>query len=97
MSVIISEIKEAIRYYKRIPDFRKVTRAFERGEESLPISISVQTISACNAECVFCPYPTRIDPFPNLVKEFFSIIIIFIKNMADIFNHFRAYCRDSFY
>src|SRR3990172_5608141 len=57
MSVIISEIKEAIRYYKRIPDFRKVTRAFERGEESLPISISVQTISACNAECVFCPYP----------------------------------------
>jgi len=56
MSVIISEIKEAITFYKRIPDFRKVTRSFERGEESLPISVSVQTISACNASCVFCPY-----------------------------------------
>lgn len=56
MSVIINEIKEAIKYYRRIPNFRKVVRATRQDEEILPVSVQVQTISACNAECVFCPY-----------------------------------------
>ena len=57
MPVIISEIKEAIRYYRRIPNFRKVVHAVERGEETLPVSVQVQTVSACDSACVFCPYP----------------------------------------
>ena len=57
MSVILTDIIENLKFVKKIMGFRKVLRDFEDGEDTYPISIQVQTLSTCNAKCVFCPYP----------------------------------------
>jgi MoaA/NifB/PqqE/SkfB family radical SAM enzyme len=46
-------LQSIIQIYK----LSKPSRDFAKGEMSLPILLQVQTLSACNGKCPFCPYP----------------------------------------
>ncbi len=43
----------------------KPAREFAKGNISLPILIQVQSISACNGRCTFCPYPFTYKDLPQ--------------------------------
>lgn len=57
MAVVIEDIVENYKLAKKIMGFKKVLRDFKNGKDTYPLSIQVQTLSTCNAKCVFCPYP----------------------------------------
>lgn len=65
MSVLGLEIKESLKYIKKIYGFKKVINAHKSGVETLPLHVEVQTNSLCHGTCLFCPYSTTSKSLPQ--------------------------------
>jgi radical SAM protein with 4Fe4S-binding SPASM domain len=49
----------------RIHKFSKPARDFGKGKVSFPVLLQVQTVSACNGRCPFCPYTNMAKELPQ--------------------------------
>lgn len=49
----------------RIYKFSKPARDFTKGKMSDPVLLQIQTVSACNGRCLFCPYPVTSKSLPQ--------------------------------
>lgn len=58
---LVSLLQSVIQIYR----LSRPSRNFSKGRISLPILLQVQTISACNGKCQFCPYPSVSKALPQ--------------------------------
>jgi len=65
VSVLGLEIKESLKYIKKIYGFKKTISAHKSGVETLPLHLEVQTNSLCHGTCLFCPYITTSKSLPQ--------------------------------
>jgi len=61
----ISKLTGFLQTLLRIYNLSKPSRDFAKGIVSPPILLQVQTISACNGKCPFCPYPHTSKQLPQ--------------------------------
>jgi len=56
VSILGLEIRESLKYIKKIYGFKKTIKEHKNGVETLPLHVQVQTNSLCHGTCLFCPY-----------------------------------------
>lgn len=68
---------DTVKFIRRIVSMGKTVKDFENGGKLYPLILQVQTLSFCNGNCSFCPYPsfsTRLPQGKMAWKTYQSIV-----------------------